>query len=103
MFLQVNGRKLYQPEDGVQLTVIDGHDGKVVESKDFRNSILQGIPAQIDNYVSGLRDGYEAAPLLLTLCQTCSCRSKLFSLFVSAKCEVYNELLCLTLSLVPSS
>lgn len=57
MFWQVNGRKLYQPEDGVQLTVIDGHDGKVVESKDFRNSILQGIPAQIDNYVSGLRDG----------------------------------------------
>ncbi|KAG8001668.1 Cell migration-inducing and hyaluronan-binding protein, partial [Nibea albiflora] len=56
-FTEVNGRKLYQPEDGVQLTVIDGHDGKVVESKDFRNSILQGIPAQLDNYVSGLRDG----------------------------------------------
>lgn len=54
---QVNGRKLYQREDGVQLTVIDGHDGKVVETKDFRNSILQGIPAQIDNYVNGLRDG----------------------------------------------
>uniref|UniRef100_A0A672GM55 hyaluronoglucosaminidase n=1 Tax=Salarias fasciatus TaxID=181472 RepID=A0A672GM55_SALFA len=55
-FTEVNGKKLYQPEDGVQLTVIDGHDGKVVESKSFRNSILQGIPAQIDNYVSGLRD-----------------------------------------------
>lgn len=54
---QVNDKKLYQPEDGVQLTIIDGHDGKVVENKGFRNSILQGIPAQIDNYVSGLRDG----------------------------------------------
>uniref|UniRef100_A0A671TS54 Cell migration inducing hyaluronidase 1 n=1 Tax=Sparus aurata TaxID=8175 RepID=A0A671TS54_SPAAU len=54
---KILSRKLYQPEDGVQLTVIDGHDGKVLESKDFRNSILQGIPAQIDNYVSGLRDG----------------------------------------------
>ncbi|XP_068174861.1 cell migration-inducing and hyaluronan-binding protein-like [Antennarius striatus] len=56
-FTEVNGRKLYQREDGVQLTVIDGHDGKVVDSKDFKNSILQGIPAQIDKYVSGLRDG----------------------------------------------
>ncbi|XP_027137144.1 cell migration-inducing and hyaluronan-binding protein [Larimichthys crocea] len=55
-FIEVNGRKFYQPEDGVQLIVIDGHDGKVVENKYFRNSILQGIPAQIDNYVSGLRD-----------------------------------------------
>lgn len=62
---QVNGKKLYQRDDGVQLTVIDGHDGKVVESKEFRNSVLQGIPAQIVNYVSGLRDGWEAASLLL--------------------------------------
>ncbi|KAM4602789.1 cell migration-inducing and hyaluronan-binding protein [Polymixia lowei] len=56
-YTEVNGRKLYQPEDGVQLTVIDGHDGKVVESKGFRNSILQGIPAQIESYISGLREG----------------------------------------------
>lgn len=56
---QVNSRKLYQPEDGVQLTIIDGHDGRLVESKGFRNSILQGIPAQIDNYISGLRDGWD--------------------------------------------
>uniref|UniRef100_A0A7N8XAR1 hyaluronoglucosaminidase n=1 Tax=Mastacembelus armatus TaxID=205130 RepID=A0A7N8XAR1_9TELE len=55
--VEVNGRKLYQPEDGLQLTVIDGHDGKVVDSKGFRNAILQGIPTQIDNYVSGLKDG----------------------------------------------
>ncbi|XP_075867464.1 cell migration-inducing and hyaluronan-binding protein [Nelusetta ayraudi] len=56
-FTEVNGRKLYQRENGVQLTVIDGRDGKVVESKEFRNHILQGIPAQILNYVNELRDG----------------------------------------------
>uniref|UniRef100_A0A8C5EIZ0 hyaluronoglucosaminidase n=1 Tax=Gouania willdenowi TaxID=441366 RepID=A0A8C5EIZ0_GOUWI len=55
-FTEVNGKKWYQPEDGVQLTVIDGHDGKILESKSFVNSILQGVPAQIDNYVSRLKD-----------------------------------------------
>ncbi|KAM9860826.1 cell migration-inducing and hyaluronan-binding protein [Aulostomus maculatus] len=55
-FTEVNGRKFYQPEDGVQLTVIDGHNGTVTECIVFRNSVLQGIPAQIDNYISGLRD-----------------------------------------------
>uniref|UniRef100_A0A3B4F2S3 hyaluronoglucosaminidase n=1 Tax=Pundamilia nyererei TaxID=303518 RepID=A0A3B4F2S3_9CICH len=44
MSLEVNGKTLHQPEDGVHLTVIDGHDGKVVDTKGFRNSILQGIP-----------------------------------------------------------
>ncbi|MGH0174331.1 UNVERIFIED_CONTAM: hypothetical protein FKN15_067922 [Acipenser sinensis] len=52
----VNGKKLYQPEDGVQLTVIDGQYGKVLDSKGFRNSILLGIPAQIENYVASLKD-----------------------------------------------
>uniref|UniRef100_A0A8K9V877 Cell migration inducing hyaluronidase 1 n=1 Tax=Oncorhynchus mykiss TaxID=8022 RepID=A0A8K9V877_ONCMY len=52
----VNGRKLYQPDDGVQLTVMDGHDGTLVESKGFRNSILQGVPAQIESYVNNLTD-----------------------------------------------
>ncbi|XP_035984708.1 cell migration-inducing and hyaluronan-binding protein isoform X2 [Fundulus heteroclitus] len=53
---EVNGRKWYQQEDGVQLTVIDGHDGNVVESRSFRNSILQGVPAQLENYINGLKD-----------------------------------------------
>ena len=52
----MNGRKLYQPEDGVMLTIVDGHDGRLVETKSFRNSILQGIPTQLDSYVSGLAD-----------------------------------------------
>ncbi|KAM9765301.1 cell migration-inducing and hyaluronan-binding protein isoform 2-T2 [Menidia menidia] len=55
-FTEVYGRKLYQSEDGVQLTVIDGHDGKVVETKGFSTSILQGIPAQLENYVNRLSD-----------------------------------------------
>ncbi|XP_027871268.1 cell migration-inducing and hyaluronan-binding protein isoform X1 [Xiphophorus couchianus] len=55
-FVEVNGKKWYQQEDGVQLTVIDGHDGNVVESKGFRNLILQGVPAQLENYVNGLKD-----------------------------------------------
>uniref|UniRef100_A0A673ZF08 hyaluronoglucosaminidase n=1 Tax=Salmo trutta TaxID=8032 RepID=A0A673ZF08_SALTR len=55
-YTEVNGRKLYQPDDGVQLTVMDGHDGRLVESKGFRNSILQGVPAQIESYVNNLTD-----------------------------------------------
>uniref|UniRef100_A0A3B5Q278 hyaluronoglucosaminidase n=1 Tax=Xiphophorus maculatus TaxID=8083 RepID=A0A3B5Q278_XIPMA len=55
-FVEVNGKKWYQQEDGVQLTVIDGHDGNVVDSKGFRNLILQGVPAQLENYVNGLKD-----------------------------------------------
>uniref|UniRef100_A0A3P9AQ23 G8 domain-containing protein n=1 Tax=Esox lucius TaxID=8010 RepID=A0A3P9AQ23_ESOLU len=51
-----NGRKLYQPDEGVQMTVIDGHDGRLLESKGFRNSILQGIPAQIESYVNNLKN-----------------------------------------------
>uniref|UniRef100_A0A8C4ZKQ9 Cell migration inducing hyaluronidase 1 n=1 Tax=Gadus morhua TaxID=8049 RepID=A0A8C4ZKQ9_GADMO len=56
-YTEVNGRKLYQPEDGVMLTIVDGHDGKLVETKSFRNTILQGIPTQLDSYISGLADG----------------------------------------------
>ncbi|KAK1160788.1 cell migration-inducing and hyaluronan-binding protein-like [Acipenser oxyrinchus oxyrinchus] len=55
-YAEVNGKKLYQPEDGVQLTVIDGQYGKVLDSKGFKNSILLGIPAQIENYVASLKD-----------------------------------------------
>ncbi|XP_037549279.1 cell migration-inducing and hyaluronan-binding protein-like [Nematolebias whitei] len=55
-FTEVNGRKLLQAEDGVQLTVIDGQHGNIVETKSFRSSVLQGVPAQIQNYVHGLKD-----------------------------------------------
>ncbi|XP_072321030.1 cell migration-inducing and hyaluronan-binding protein [Eucyclogobius newberryi] len=55
-FTEVNGQKWYQAEDGVQVTVVGGRDGKVVESTGFRASVLQGIPAQIHNYIKRLPD-----------------------------------------------
>ena len=55
-FLQVNGKKIYQSDDGVQVTAIEGHSGKVLETKGFRNSLLMGIPAQMDNYISGFKE-----------------------------------------------
>ncbi|XP_048119132.1 cell migration-inducing and hyaluronan-binding protein [Alosa alosa] len=55
-FIEVNGKKIYQSDDGVQLTAIEGHSGKVLDTKGFRNSLLMGIPAQIDNYITGLKE-----------------------------------------------
>uniref|UniRef100_A0A4W4FYK0 G8 domain-containing protein n=1 Tax=Electrophorus electricus TaxID=8005 RepID=A0A4W4FYK0_ELEEL len=52
----VNGKKIYQSEDGVHLTVLDGHSGQVLEKKGFRNAVLMGIPAQIENYISSLKN-----------------------------------------------
>lgn len=56
LVLQVNGKKIYQSEDGVHLTILDGHTGKVLETKGFRNAVLMGIPAQIENYIDSLKD-----------------------------------------------
>lgn len=56
LFLKVDGKKFSLSEDGIQVVVVDGHYGKVVDHVSFRNSILQGIPGQIDNYVSNIRD-----------------------------------------------
>ncbi|XP_023669607.2 cell migration-inducing and hyaluronan-binding protein [Paramormyrops kingsleyae] len=55
-YAEVNGKKMYQPEEGVQLTVIDSQRGNVLDKKSFRNSLLLGIPAQIESYVLGLTD-----------------------------------------------
>ncbi|TSK53827.1 Cell migration-inducing and hyaluronan-binding protein [Bagarius yarrelli] len=33
-YAEANGKKIYQSEDGIQLTVLDGHSGKVMETKD---------------------------------------------------------------------
>ncbi|XP_018620469.1 cell migration-inducing and hyaluronan-binding protein-like isoform X1 [Scleropages formosus] len=56
-YMEVTGRKIYQTDNGVQLVVLDGQSGKVLGSKSFRNSILQGIPAQIESYVASLKNG----------------------------------------------
>ncbi|KAK1798023.1 hypothetical protein P4O66_000525 [Electrophorus voltai] len=55
-YTEVNGKKIYQSEDGVHLTVLDGHSGQVLEKKGFRNAVLMGIPAQIENYISSLKN-----------------------------------------------
>ncbi|KAJ8393076.1 hypothetical protein AAFF_G00067590 [Aldrovandia affinis] len=55
-FTEVNGQKSYQAEDGVLVTVIDGHSGQVLASQAFHNSILLGIPAQIIGFISDLND-----------------------------------------------
>lgn len=53
---QVDGVRFFLTEEGIQLVVIDGHHGKVVDRVTFKNSILQGIPAQIENYVNNIKD-----------------------------------------------
>ncbi|TRY90280.1 hypothetical protein DNTS_025662 [Danionella cerebrum] len=55
-YTEVNGKKIYQSEDGIYVTVIDGHSGKILESRGFRNSILMGIPAQLENFIRNLVD-----------------------------------------------
>uniref|UniRef100_A0A3Q2D5T4 Cell migration inducing hyaluronidase 1 n=1 Tax=Cyprinodon variegatus TaxID=28743 RepID=A0A3Q2D5T4_CYPVA len=56
-FTEVNGRKWYQLDDGLHLTVVDGGDGKLVESRGFRTSVLQEDSAELEAYVNGLKDG----------------------------------------------
>lgn len=58
LFLQANGKKIYQSEDGIQLTVLDGHSGKLMGTKGFRSALLMGIPAQLENYINSLSDEY---------------------------------------------
>ncbi|XP_020645703.3 cell migration-inducing and hyaluronan-binding protein [Pogona vitticeps] len=55
-YISVDGKTSYLSEDGIQVVVVDGHHGKMVDRKSFRNSVLQGIPAQIDNYVGNIRN-----------------------------------------------
>lgn len=55
-FLQVDSKKFFLSDDGIQVVVIDGEHGKIVDRISFKNSILQGIPAQIDNYVTNIKN-----------------------------------------------
>ncbi|KFP87173.1 Protein KIAA1199, partial [Apaloderma vittatum] len=55
-YIEVDGVRFFLTDEGIQLVVIDGHHGKVVDRVTFKNSILQGIPAQIENYVSNIKD-----------------------------------------------
>ncbi|XP_008638292.1 PREDICTED: cell migration-inducing and hyaluronan-binding protein isoform X1 [Corvus brachyrhynchos] len=55
-YIEVDGVRFFLTDEGIQLVVIDGHHGKVVDRVTFKNSILQGIPAQIENYVNNIKD-----------------------------------------------
>ncbi|XP_072475327.1 cell migration-inducing and hyaluronan-binding protein [Notamacropus eugenii] len=55
-YIEVDGKKFTLSEDGIQMVVIDGNQGKILARVSFRNTILQGIPAQIHNYVDALPD-----------------------------------------------
>uniref|UniRef100_A0A8C6RD57 hyaluronoglucosaminidase n=1 Tax=Nannospalax galili TaxID=1026970 RepID=A0A8C6RD57_NANGA len=54
--LQVDGRKYPNSEDGIQVVVIDGNRGHVLSHGSFRNTILQGIPRQLFNYIAAVPD-----------------------------------------------
>ncbi|KAM4039272.1 cell migration-inducing and hyaluronan-binding protein isoform 1-T2 [Anomaloglossus baeobatrachus] len=55
-YIEVDNKKFFMPDDGIQVVVIDGSQGKIVDSASFKTSILQGIPAQFDNYVTNIKD-----------------------------------------------
>ncbi|XP_063304977.1 cell migration-inducing and hyaluronan-binding protein [Pelobates fuscus] len=55
-YIEVDGKKYFVPEDGIKVVVVDGNLGKVMNNASFRASILQGIPAQFDNYVTNIKD-----------------------------------------------
>ncbi|XP_030670762.1 cell migration-inducing and hyaluronan-binding protein isoform X3 [Nomascus leucogenys] len=55
-YIEVDGKKYPSLEDGIQVVVIDGNQGRVVSHTSFRNSILQGIPWQLFNYVATIPD-----------------------------------------------
>ncbi|XP_032556470.1 cell migration-inducing and hyaluronan-binding protein isoform X1 [Chiroxiphia lanceolata] len=55
-YIEVDGVRFFLTDEGIQLVVIDGHHGKVVDRVTLKNSILQGIPAQIENYVNNIKD-----------------------------------------------
>uniref|UniRef100_A0A8C0WJR7 G8 domain-containing protein n=1 Tax=Castor canadensis TaxID=51338 RepID=A0A8C0WJR7_CASCN len=55
-YIEVDGVKYPGSEDGIQVVVIDGSRGHVVNHAGFRSAVLQGIPWQLFNYVSAIPD-----------------------------------------------
>nr|XP_036869469.1 cell migration-inducing and hyaluronan-binding protein [Manis javanica] len=55
-YIEVDGKKFSSVEDGIQVVVLDGSHGRVVNHTSFRNAILQGIPWQLFNYVAAIPD-----------------------------------------------
>ncbi|KAG8440633.1 hypothetical protein GDO86_006400 [Hymenochirus boettgeri] len=55
-YIEVDRKKFFMQEDGIEVVVINGNDGKIVDSASFKNSILQGIPAQLNNFITNIKD-----------------------------------------------
>lgn len=53
---QVNGKKYHHDDEGMQIVVIDGKTGKVVDNRSFRRAILRGIPMHVENYVANMKN-----------------------------------------------
>lgn len=53
----MDGKRYPSLEDGIQVVVIDGSQGRVLSHTGFRNPILQGIPWQLFNHVAAIPDG----------------------------------------------
>ncbi|XP_054569214.1 cell migration-inducing and hyaluronan-binding protein [Eptesicus fuscus] len=55
-YIEVDGRRFPGLEEGIQVVVIDGRQGRVLSHASFRNSVLQGIPWQLFNHVAAIPD-----------------------------------------------
>ncbi|XP_055517175.1 cell migration-inducing and hyaluronan-binding protein [Leucoraja erinacea] len=55
-YSEVNGKKYHHDDEGMQIVVIDGKTGKVVDNRSFRRAILRGIPMHVENYVANMKN-----------------------------------------------
>ncbi|XP_059808562.1 cell migration-inducing and hyaluronan-binding protein [Hypanus sabinus] len=55
-YSEVDGKKFYHSDDGMQIVVIDGMSGKVVDNRSFRYAILRGMPMHVENYVTNMKN-----------------------------------------------
>ena len=52
----MGGKKYPGSENGIQVVVIDGRPRQMLNHTSFRNTILQGIPWQLFNYMVTIPD-----------------------------------------------
>ena len=52
----MDGKKYPGSENGIQVVVIDGRPRQMLNHTSFRNTILQGIPWQLFNYMVTIPD-----------------------------------------------
>lgn len=66
---QVNGKKYHHDDEGMQIVVIDGKTGKVVDNRSFRRAILRGIPMHVENYVANMKNKWVTELIAFHLCK----------------------------------